>query len=318
MAHEIHEQRNGKPVALPSKLSTLAKQINEQCEAARVQFESARESVTSATFAALQAGALLIDAKSLVPHGEWLPWLKKNVSVSHRQAQKWMRVSKEWPAIESNTNRNSHLTIDQGLELIAEPRDAGSEEKTFDSRADDKTYPVGQPATSSDDNGSTKPHEKARGDSSGKHSDGTADAVNPCSTGPQGGRPPVSSENGDFTIAINTIRGVDSKFAASVLSGERKIDHQTIVEMGKLDGRGILAAIRRHTAGQKPDVKAALENNSVTPCAAIEEIEQAVRGVSKLVQKGEKATGGASSLSRQAVANITTLNGTLREWKNNL
>jgi hypothetical protein len=41
---------------------------------------------------ALEAGRGLIEAKALVKHGEWLPWLKKNVGFSERTAQLYMRI----------------------------------------------------------------------------------------------------------------------------------------------------------------------------------------------------------------------------------
>ena len=47
---------------------------------------------------AKQAGALLLEVKRSMPHGAFLPWLSENVTVSERQAQRYMRVALGKPA----------------------------------------------------------------------------------------------------------------------------------------------------------------------------------------------------------------------------
>jgi hypothetical protein len=42
---------------------------------------------------AIDCGKLLIEAKELVPHGQWLPWLKANARMSERTAQLYMKVA---------------------------------------------------------------------------------------------------------------------------------------------------------------------------------------------------------------------------------
>jgi hypothetical protein len=42
---------------------------------------------------ARRAGQLLLDVKASLPHGDFLPWLKENVEVSERQAQRYMRAA---------------------------------------------------------------------------------------------------------------------------------------------------------------------------------------------------------------------------------
>jgi hypothetical protein len=41
----------------------------------------------------LTIGGLLAEAKKQIPHGEWLPWLKSEVSMSERSAQKSMKAA---------------------------------------------------------------------------------------------------------------------------------------------------------------------------------------------------------------------------------
>jgi hypothetical protein len=96
-----------------SKLSTLAKSINERhlaCEdAARSTIEHARD-----------AGDALIEAKAQVPHGEWISWLSENVECSKRSAQAYMRVANQWDRLPSNAQSTAHLTLNEGLKLLAD------------------------------------------------------------------------------------------------------------------------------------------------------------------------------------------------------
>ena len=50
---------------------------------------------------AMAAGDLLLEAKVLVKHGEWLPWLKERCEISERTAQLYMRCAKHRTTIES-------------------------------------------------------------------------------------------------------------------------------------------------------------------------------------------------------------------------
>ena len=52
---------------------------------------------------AAECGRLLIEAKELVPHGEWEKWLDANTEVGHRQSQKYMRLAKNWEAIQDKS-----------------------------------------------------------------------------------------------------------------------------------------------------------------------------------------------------------------------
>ena len=66
---------------------------------------------------ALEAGDLLLLAKSQVAHGQWLPWLQKNCpAISERTAQNYMRVAKELPIEKRNA---ADLTMREALRLVA-------------------------------------------------------------------------------------------------------------------------------------------------------------------------------------------------------
>lgn len=72
-------------------------------------------------------GLRLIEAKEMLSHGEWLPWLEERVCFSEKSAQNYMRVAREFP--------NPQLVADLGvrkalalLELPPSERDSFAEE----------------------------------------------------------------------------------------------------------------------------------------------------------------------------------------------
>jgi hypothetical protein len=46
---------------------------------------------------AKQAGMLLLEAKASMKHGDWLPWLEANITVSPRQVQRYLHVAQGRP-----------------------------------------------------------------------------------------------------------------------------------------------------------------------------------------------------------------------------
>ena len=69
-------------------------------------------------------GQRLIEAKAMLPHGEWLPWLEERVEYSARVAQKFMKLARDW----SNPNTLSDLGASKALALLALPPE---ERETF-------------------------------------------------------------------------------------------------------------------------------------------------------------------------------------------
>src|SRR6202051_234367 len=53
--------------------------------------DSSRAAITLAE-RALAAGTALIEAKRLVAHGEWQPWLRENCGLSERTARRYMAL----------------------------------------------------------------------------------------------------------------------------------------------------------------------------------------------------------------------------------
>ena len=69
--------------------------------------------------AILTIGRCLIEAKGMLPHGEWLPWLTEQVELSERTAQKFMRIAREW----SNPSALADLGATKALMLLVLPKD---------------------------------------------------------------------------------------------------------------------------------------------------------------------------------------------------
>ena len=67
--------------------------------------------------AILTIGRCLMEAKELLPHGEWLPWLSEQAELSERTAQKFMRLAREW----SNPSALADLGATKALMLLALP-----------------------------------------------------------------------------------------------------------------------------------------------------------------------------------------------------
>lgn len=67
--------------------------------------------------AILGIGQRLLEAKAMLPHGEWLPWLTEQVEFSERQAQRFMKLAQEW----ANPTALSDLGATKALTLLALP-----------------------------------------------------------------------------------------------------------------------------------------------------------------------------------------------------
>ena len=71
----------------------------------------------------IEIGKRLIQAKSLLKHGEWLNWLQDNFQLSYPTATKFMKCAERFPNVASN-----HLTSTQMIQLLALPSAEETEE----------------------------------------------------------------------------------------------------------------------------------------------------------------------------------------------
>lgn len=99
-----------------SNLAALASQINAEHTAAAAAFVTGIDRARA-------CGELLLHAKRLCAHGQWLPWLERNCpGVGNRQAQKYMRLARNWEKLKlANANSGAHLPINAALAELAAP-----------------------------------------------------------------------------------------------------------------------------------------------------------------------------------------------------
>ena len=68
---------------------------------------------------ALEAGRLLSEAKALLPHGEWGPWLKRECDIPARTATHYMRLHARRAELGGESGNLADLTQTKALKLLA-------------------------------------------------------------------------------------------------------------------------------------------------------------------------------------------------------
>lgn len=94
-----------------NRLVVLADEINRAHGGVR---QAARE----ATSRAIDAGGALLEAKALLEHGEWLPWLREHCAVSERTARLYMRLA----ANRDQIGNVADLSLRGAIALITVPK----------------------------------------------------------------------------------------------------------------------------------------------------------------------------------------------------
>lgn len=97
---------------LSPSLDKLASRIRAEHAAVAAAFERGAGH-------ARNAGAMLLEAKRQVKHGEWTTWLAVHCELSDRTASNYMRIAKRWPEIEANRESLADLSQSKALEVIS-------------------------------------------------------------------------------------------------------------------------------------------------------------------------------------------------------
>lgn len=92
--------------SLPDTVRNIETITGEILEAKRVGGE-----------AIITIGQRLMEAKDMLEHGEWLPWLNEKVEFSERTARNFMRLAKDW----TNRQALADLGATKALQLLALP-----------------------------------------------------------------------------------------------------------------------------------------------------------------------------------------------------
>ena len=94
----------------------------------------------------IEIGRRLVEAKELLNHGEWLPWLKRETDFSERSAQNYMKVFNSYSAAqlglfgpETNAQTFADLPISKALALLSVPE---SEREDFAAEVGAETISV--------------------------------------------------------------------------------------------------------------------------------------------------------------------------------
>jgi len=93
-------------------LTDLAPRINQEhrkCEAA----------MRGGLEHALEAGRLLLEAKTLCTHGTWEPWLEAHFDGAPRTARAYMRVARELPKLNGKRQHVADLTFRGAIAAVA-------------------------------------------------------------------------------------------------------------------------------------------------------------------------------------------------------
>lgn len=97
-------------VANGTALAQLAHEINQEHEAA----EHARNDWQ---LRAIRVGELLVEAKSQLPHGAWLPWLAENFPFTPQTARGYMRIFRH----QHDPRMEDAFSIRSALAMLAKP-----------------------------------------------------------------------------------------------------------------------------------------------------------------------------------------------------
>lgn len=96
------------------RLDQLRVSIREELTSMASVFESARQYDRQAFSHAIVAGHALIEAKSLVPVGEWTEWLAASVDMHHVSVVRYMRIAEN----EELLRRERVDTVTEAIELL--------------------------------------------------------------------------------------------------------------------------------------------------------------------------------------------------------
>lgn len=93
----------------------------------RDKINQANDAAHRAVKLAVEAGELLIQAKSALAHGAWTPWLASEFGMSERSAQTYMRLAREFPKLPpEKAQRVAVLPLRRAMKELAKPASSDS------------------------------------------------------------------------------------------------------------------------------------------------------------------------------------------------
>ena len=92
----------------------------ELAERISIRVRMAENHAKKALEYALEIGALLNEAKPLLKHGDWEPWLTEHCNLASRTARAYMKLAKNFPSLpEPERQRVATLPVREAVKAIA-------------------------------------------------------------------------------------------------------------------------------------------------------------------------------------------------------
>ena len=104
-----------------TELSTT-RQLSGIARRLAVEHDAIVKSVYNSLDHARRAGELLTEAKGLLEHGEWGPWLTANFAGSETTARNYMRVAEHWEELKTQIGNAADLSLNSTVKLLSKPR----------------------------------------------------------------------------------------------------------------------------------------------------------------------------------------------------
>ena len=119
----VFEQLPGQLNSLNNETITDRQATSNRLPVLAAEISAAREGLNAAAKTAINQAILigqrLTEAKALLKHGEWLPWLNEHCFLSERQAQKYMRIARAKEALAAKAPLTADLTIERAIEALS-------------------------------------------------------------------------------------------------------------------------------------------------------------------------------------------------------
>ena len=107
---------NAQDISTSNSLTDLAARI-------RAEHEAVCASARATVIHAFNAGAYLLAAKALIPHGHFGDWLSEHCDVAERTAQRYMQLAKNRETLEAaNPSSTTDFTLDEAIRALAKPK----------------------------------------------------------------------------------------------------------------------------------------------------------------------------------------------------
>lgn len=98
---------------------TLSNSLTDLAARIRAEHEGAQAAVRRGIEHAMAAGDMLIEAKKLLKHGQWLPWLRDHCEMPDRTARHYMRLARGRKRIESEIGNVADFTVTGAVAFLS-------------------------------------------------------------------------------------------------------------------------------------------------------------------------------------------------------